>query len=143
MRITSSAFADGETIPTRYTCDGQDISPPLVITDAPPGTESLTLIVDDPDAPVGTWDHWVAFDIAPTVEIPEDVGQIGTAGTNSWGRTGFGGPCPPSGVHRYFFKLFALDVTLGLQEGADKAEVMAALEGHVLAEATMIGRYGR
>ncbi len=143
MRITSSAFADGETIPARYTCDGQDISPPLVITDAPPGTESLTLIVDDPDAPVGTWDHWVEFDIAPTGEIPEDVGQLGTAGSNSWGRTGFGGPCPPSGVHRYFFKLFALDVTLGLAEGSDKAEVMAALEGHVLAEATMIGRYMR
>jgi hypothetical protein len=141
MRLTSTAFADGETIPAEYTCDGEDVSPPLQIDAVPETTETLVLIIADPDAPAGTWDHWVAFDIAPTAEIPRDVGALGTAGVNSFGTIGYGGPCPPSGSHRYVHQVYALDVTLGLPEGASKAEVLEAMKGHVLAEATLTGLY--
>ena len=101
MRLTSTAFEPGTDIPTRFTCDGQDVSPPLSLQDIPAATVSLVLIMDDPDAPGGTWDHWVAYDIPLTTEIPQGVRDLGTAGLNSWGRTGYGGPCPPRGVHRY------------------------------------------
>lgn len=142
MRLTSSAFEHEGDIPSRYTCDGADVSPPLTLGDIPPGTVSLALVMDDPDAPA-TWDHWLAYDVAPTTEISEDVATLGTPGTNSWGRTGYGGPCPPSGTHRYVFTLYALDVLLGLQPGADKATLLAALSDHVRAEAVLLGHYRR
>jgi Raf kinase inhibitor-like YbhB/YbcL family protein len=143
MELTSPAFEYGESIPELYGCDGTDISPPLEIAGLPAGTAVLALIVDDPDAPAGTWDHWIAFDIEPTESIPESVGELGTAGSNSWSRTGYGGPCPPSGTHRYFFTVYALDAKLGLATGAAKTDVLGAIEGHVLAEATLMGRYRR
>jgi Raf kinase inhibitor-like YbhB/YbcL family protein len=143
MELTSSAFDDGAAVPGRYTCDGDDVSPPLQIGGVPAGAASLVLIMDDPDAPSGTWDHWVAYDVPVTEEIPEGVGQLGTGGRNSWGRPGYGGPCPPSGTHRYIFTVYALDTLLGLDAVADKGTVLAAVGGHVLAQATLTGRYGR
>lgn len=143
MRVTSSAFEQEGTIPERYTCDGDDVSPPLAVADVPTQARSLVLIMDDPDAPRGTWDHWVAYDIPPDAEIPEGVGSLGTEGTNSWDRTGYGGPCPPGGTHRYFFHVYALDTELGLPAGATKAEVLDAMAGHVVAEGALLGHYGR
>lgn len=143
MKLSSSAFAHGEAIPARFTCDGRDISPPLAVEDLPEGTAVLTLVMDDPDAPMGTWDHWVAFDIPMAGTVPEGVGTLGTPGRNSWRRTGYGGPCPPSGTHRYFFRVYALDRPLGLRDGADKTQVLEAMKGHILAEATLMGRYSR
>jgi len=144
MRLTSSAFAHEGLIPRRYTCDGADVSPPLELEEIPAAAVSLVLIMDDPDAPAGTWDHWIAYDIpATTTVIPEGVGSLGTPGRNSWGRTGYGGPCPPSGTHRYFFTVYAPDTDLGLGPGAGKSQLLDALSGHVLAEATLMGRYGR
>lgn len=143
MELTSSAFVHEADIPSRYTCDGSDVSPPLHLAGVPIGTVSLALVMDDPDAPAGVWDHWVEFDIDPRESIPEAVNGLGTAGNNSWGRTGYGGPCPPSGTHRYFFTVYALDTELGLPSGATKADVIAALEGHVIGEATLMGRYSR
>jgi Raf kinase inhibitor-like YbhB/YbcL family protein len=143
MEVTSSAFPHEGQIPVRYTCDGDDVSPPLSLSDLPEGTQALAIIMDDPDAPGGTWDHWIAFDIPVTTEIPEDVGSIGTAGRNSWGRLGYGGPCPPVGTHRYFFRVYALDNGLGLGEGTTKDQVLAAMDGHVLATGTLMGRYAR
>jgi len=144
MRLTSSAFSHQARIPTRYTCDGEDRSPPLSIGDIPDGTAALVLIVDDPDAPRDVWDHWVAYDIPAAGEIPEGVTNLGTGGRNSWGRTGYGGPCPPPGPsHRYVFRLFAIDTTLGLPEGVDKAAVLNAIQSHILDEAELIGRYSR
>ncbi len=150
FRLSSPAFQPGQTIPTKYTCDGMDISPPLTWTDPPGETASLALIMDDPDAPVGIWVHWVIFDIPPDArELPEGVppdpvledGSV--QGTNSWGRVGYGGPCPPRGTHRYFFKLYALDSTLSLDSTATKADVLAAMEGRVLAQAELMGVYQR
>jgi len=141
MQLTSDAFRNNARIPTRYTCDGDDTSPPLTISDVPTGTKSLTLVVEDPDAPGGTWYHWVAFDIPVITAIPGAVTTLGTAGTNSWGRTGYGGPCPPRGSHRYFFILTALDTELGIGAGSDQAAVRNAMDGHVLATATLIGHY--
>ena len=149
MKITSTAFSEGEMIPKEYTCDGQDISPPLAWTGVPAGTKSLALIADDPDAPVGTWVHWVAFNIPPDVtELPEAIPTDalptgGTHGTNSWRRPGYGGPCPPGGTHRYFFKLYALDTELALKAGASKKDVEKAMKGHILAEAQLMGKYKR
>jgi hypothetical protein len=143
MHLTSTVFDHEGTIPSRYTCDGRDVSPPLALSDVPAETASLALVMDDPDAPGGTWDHWVIFDIPVLTDIPEDVGALGIGGVNSWGRVGYGGPCPPGGTHRYFFSLYALDAELGLAEGATKTEVLEALAGHVLAEAMLMGRYGR
>jgi Raf kinase inhibitor-like YbhB/YbcL family protein len=143
MELTSDAFRHETRIPSKYTCDGDDVSPPLAISGIPAGTEALALVVDDPDAPSGTWDHWVAYDIPVSETIPEGVATLGTAGRNSWGRSGYGGPCPPSGTHRYFFTVYALDTTLGLEAGATKQTLLDAVEGHVLAEATLLGRYSR
>ncbi len=144
--LTSSAFAQGERIPTKYTCDGEDISPPLQWSNPPQGTQSFALIMDDPDAPVGTWVHWVLFNLpADTQELPEQTTLPAGAqdGKNSWGRTGYGGPCPPSGTHRYFFKLYALDTTVNLTSNADKAQLLRAMEGHILAQAEVMGTYSR
>lgn len=149
MKITSSAFVEGASIPLKYTCDGEDVSPPLAWSDVPAGVKSLALICDDPDAPVGTWVHWVLFDLPPTLaSLPEGVlaskeAAGGTHGTNSWRRPGYGGPCPPSGTHRYFFKLYALDATLGLDNRATAKDVLTAMQGHVLAQAQLMGRYRR
>lgn len=143
MKLTSTEFGDGEMIPIRFTCDGEDISPPLAITDIPAEAVALALIMDDPDAPGGTWDHWVEFDIPVTNTIVQDVGSLGVAGANSWGRTGYGGPCPPSGTHRYIFRVLALEAELGLEPGADKATVLDAAAAVTLAEATLMGRYAR
>ena len=143
MQLTSTEFAEGDLIPTRFTCDGEDISPPLAISDIPADAVALALIMDDPDAPGGTWDHWVAFDFPPTPVIIQSVGSIGVDGVNSWGRTGYGGPCPPSGTHRYVFRVLALSQQLGLEPGADKEAVLAAAAPVTLAEATLMGRYAR
>jgi hypothetical protein len=143
MRLTSSAFEPGGAIPSRFTCDGPDVSPPLSLADIPEGTASLVLLMDDPDAPGGTWDHWVAYDIPVRSEFADDRASLGTAGRNSWGRSGYSGPCPPRGTHRYVFSVYALDMRLELGPGADKVRVLKALKGHVLAEARLVGRYER
>ena len=141
MELTSPAFDHGSAIPARYTCDGDNVSPGLTITAIPEDASALVLVMDDPDAPVGTWDHWIAYDFAPIATIREDVGDLGTGGLNSWKEIGYGGPCPPSGTHRYFFRILALDTPVGLAEGAGKADVLAASEGHVLAEAVLMGTF--
>jgi Raf kinase inhibitor-like YbhB/YbcL family protein len=143
MLLTSSAFEHEGAIPTVYSCDGADISPPLALQGIPPGAGALALVMEDPDAPVGVWDHWVEYDFPVLEVIEEDVSSLGTEGLNSWGRTGYGGPCPPGGTHRYFFTVYALDATVGLTPGATKDEVLAAISDHVLAEATLMGTYSR
>ncbi len=148
LQLRSSAFTHGGAIPGTYTCDGENISPPLSIADVPPGAKSLALIMDDPDvppsAPVSVWDHWVVFNIPPTTaEVGEGKSPEGTAGKNTRGNLGYGGPCPPDREHRYFFTLYALDTTLDLAEGATKREVEDAMQGHVLARAELMGRYNR
>lgn len=148
--LISKAFGSGETIPRKYTCDGPDLSPSLRWTDPPAGTKSLALICDDPDAPIGTWVHWVFYGISQdTRELPEGVPkdkvlEDGRQGKNDFGRIGYGGPCPPRGpAHRYFFKLYALDRELDLSPGMTKASLLKAMEGHILARAELMGRYGR
>ena len=150
MEISSPAFQPGTMIPAVYTCDGADISPPLDWSGIPEGCQSLALIGDDPDAPAGTWVHWVYYDIPPkTDRLPEDVPQIecpgigGTQGTNDFGRIGYGGPCPPGGTHRYYFKLYALDTLLGLPSGATKQRLVGAMQHHILAEAQLMGKFKR
>ena len=144
MKLTSTAFQNNAPIPSDYTCDGSDLSPPLTISDVPSNTKSLVLISDDPDAPVGIWDHWVVFNIPlSTKEIAKGTEPEGTAGKNSWGRTGYGGPCPPSGTHRYFFKLYALDTMLNLPEGATKKDIEGAMQGHIVAKTELMGTYKR
>ena len=148
--LTSTAFAHQEAIPTLYTCDGEDRSPPLRWSEPPASTKSLTLICEDPDAPVGTWIHWVIYDLPPDLRtlsegIPPDEHPTvgGTHGKNSWRRLGYGGPCPPRGKHRYFFRLSALDTTLDLKPGASVEQVRKAMEGHILAQAELMGTYTR
>ena len=146
FELTSTAFAAGEPIPAKYTCDGADVSPPLQWSDPPQATQSFALIMDDPDAPVGTWDHWLLFNIpADSRSLPEQTSppRGSVDGKNSWGRTGYGGPCPPRGTHRYFFKLYALDTTLDLPTGTNKTELLRAMEGHILAQAELMGSYAR
>jgi hypothetical protein len=151
MDITSSAFQNGQPIPSAYTCDDKNISPPLVWTGMPPNTESLVLIVDDPDAPTGVWTHWVAFDLpADCSGLPEDAAKsnpiVGSAkqGVNDFKKTGYNGPCPPGGKqHRYFFKIYALDTTLGLPAGASRNAVEAAMTKHILAQGQLMGTYQR
>jgi Raf kinase inhibitor-like YbhB/YbcL family protein len=148
--ITSSAFSEGGMIPGQYTCDGPDISPDLSWEGVPEGTRSLALICDDPDAPAGTWVHWVLFNIpAGEKGLPAEIASKATLsngalqGTNDFGRLGYGGPCPPRGTHRYYFKLYALDIFLSLNAGAKKAQVEAAMAGHILAQAQLMGKYKR
>jgi len=150
MQLKSNAFSPEEMIPSKYSCDGEDVSPRLSWGEIPNGTQSLALIADDPDAPGGTFVHWVLYNLPPdTHQLPENVPakteQVSGAlqGKNNFGNLGYGGPCPPGGTHRYFFKLYALDQMLDLKAGATKAEVEAAMEGHVLAEAHLMGRYSR
>jgi Raf kinase inhibitor-like YbhB/YbcL family protein len=151
LQITSTAFSEGQPIPAKYSCEGSDISPPLQWTNAPTNTKSFALIMDDPDAPVGTWVHWVLYDLpANTTGLPEDVAKTqfvaGNAkqGLNSWPHLCYGGPCPPPGKpHRYFFKLYALDAMLDLKPGLTKNDLLKAMEGHVLAEGQLMGTYQR
>lgn len=140
VKLSSPAFAEGKPIPADYTCEGADRIPPLEISDIPANAKSLALVVDDPDAPMGTWDHWIVWNIPPdTKKI--DAEPSGVGGKNSWGRTGYGGPCPPSGTHRYFFKLYALDVMLDLPAGSNKASLEQAMKDHIVEQAQLIGTY--
>jgi len=150
LAITSTAFAGGEAIPARYTCQGEDVSAPLAWKDLPAGTKSLALIMDDPDAPdpaapKRTWVHWVLYNLPATAaglrEAVDSLPEGTLEGTNDWGRTGYGGPCPPIGRHRYFHKLYALDVVLPDLGEPTKAELEQAMEGHVLAKAELVGTY--
>jgi Raf kinase inhibitor-like YbhB/YbcL family protein len=150
IKITSPVFENNGLIPAKYTCDGNDISPPLKWDAVPQGTKSIALICDDPDAPMGTFVHWVLFGLPPgTTELTENVPrdkvlQNGAKqGMTDFGRVGYGGPCPPSGTHRYFFKLYALDTELKLDAGADKSRLLKAMEGHILAQGQLIGKYKR
>jgi Raf kinase inhibitor-like YbhB/YbcL family protein len=149
--LQTSAFSEGGTIPKKHTCDGGDVSPELTWTNAPAGTQSLALIADDPDAPAGTWTHWVAWNIpASDAKLPEAVPKNETLpdgtrqGKNDFKRVGYGGPCPPPGKpHRYFFKLYALGIKLDLRAGASRSELEQAMKGHVLGQAEVMGKYGR
>lgn len=150
IKLTSKAFTEGGVIPSRYTCDGEDVSPPLAWSGVPEGTRSLALICDDPDAPMGTWVHWVLFNLpADSDSLPEGVPPWKTLsdgtrqGTNDFRRPGYGGPCPPGGTHRYYFKLYALDAMLEAESGITKAQLLQAMAGHVLAEGRLMGRYQR
>jgi Raf kinase inhibitor-like YbhB/YbcL family protein len=149
--LTSSSFSASGDIPRKFTCEGADVSPELSWTNVPPGTKSFALIADDPDAPVGTWVHWVLYDLAPTVShLPEGVSKVATPavgghqGRNDFHKTGYGGPCPPPGKpHRYFFKLYSLDTLLNLGPDSTQAVVEKAMQGHILAQAEYMGKYKR
>ena len=145
MKLTSSAFQDGSAIPGKHTCDGADVSPPLAWRDVPPNAAAFALICDDPDAPAGTWVHWVLYNVPRTAnELREGDAGGGIQGRNDFRTTGYGGPCPPPGKpHRYFFKLYALRSPLTLKAGASKADIERAINGVVLSEAQLIGTYSR
>jgi len=147
MKLTSKAFKSGEEIPEKYTCEGEDISPPLDISDVPKRAKSLVLVLDDHDVPpeiseTGTWDHWVVFNIPPnTTHIPEGKPPKGKLGKNGWGKKVYGGPCPPDRRHTYTFTLYALDGILDLKEGCTKLEILHTMEGHVIANAQLVCTY--
>jgi Raf kinase inhibitor-like YbhB/YbcL family protein len=144
MKITSSAFHEGANIPSKFTCDGSDTSPPLQIAGVPSGAKSLVLIVDDPDAPSGLFTHWLVWNIPPqTGSIAEGSAPKGVQGANDFGKSGYGGPCPPPGTHRYSFKIFALDRELELRSGAKRSQVDAAMKGHIIAQGELVGRYAK
>ena len=151
VRLKAEAFKPESDIPAQFTCDGSNVSPALAWTAPPAGTESIALVMEDPDAPARTWIHWVVYDLAATERgLPEDVAPTATLpsgakqGRNDFGRLGYGGPCPPPGpAHRYWFRLFALDTKLDLKPGAARAQLERAMRGHVLAQADMMARYGR
>ena len=150
IKLESSAFKDGQSIPKQYTCDGVNISPPLEWKGIPKNAKTLAIICDDPDAPAGTWVHWVVYNLPA-----DDMGLIentpatqnltggGLQGKNDFGKVGYNGPCPPSGTHRYFFKLYALDAELDLKPGATKSDLLKAMEGHVVAQGELVGTYSR
>ncbi len=148
--VTSVAFDEGGLIPPRYTCDGANVSPPIQLTGVPEETKSIALICDDPDAPAGTWVHWVIYDLPPDLPgLPEAVSPDKTVlggakqGLSDFRKIGYGGPCPPGGTHRYFFKIYALDTATSLGPGARKGDLLKAMEGHVIAEGRLMGRYSR
>lgn len=149
--VTSPSFQNGVSIPKKFTCDGADVSPELQWSAPPTGTQSFALIADDPDAPAGTWTHWVLFDLpAESKALPEGVTKVdqpptgGRQGRNDFRRIGYGGPCPPPGKpHRYFFRVYALDEKVGLKAGASRQELEQAMEGHILATAEWMGTYRR
>jgi Raf kinase inhibitor-like YbhB/YbcL family protein len=144
MKITSSAFQEGGNIPSKFTCDGGDSSPPLQIAEIPSGAKSLVLVVDDPDAPSGLFTHWIVWNISPqTNAIAEGSAPKGVQGTSDFGKSDYGGPCPPSGTHRYYFKIFALDRELNLPSGTKRNQLDAAMKGHVVAQGELMGRYSR
>lgn len=140
--IASPAFENNKPIPRKYSCDGEDVNPPLSIEGVPEGTKSLVLIVDDPDAPMGTWDHWIVWNIQPTNRIGENT-VPGVEGLNSFRKHSYGGPCPPSGTHRYFFKVYALDTKLSLNPDSKKRDVENAMKAHILASSELVGLYSR
>lgn len=142
MKITSPQFQNNQLMPGKFTCDGEDVNPALSIEGIPDGAKSLALIMDDPDASMGTWVHWVVFDIPVISEIKENS-IPGKQGNNTAGRKQYHGPCPPSGTHRYFFKLYVLDTLLNLNEGITKAQLEQAMQGHILGKAELIGLYKR
>jgi Raf kinase inhibitor-like YbhB/YbcL family protein len=148
--VSSPVFDEEGMIPVKYTCDGDDISPPLLFDGIPAEAKSLALISDDPDAPMGTWVHWVMYNLPPdTREMPEKIASDeklengAIHGVTDFGRYGYGGPCPPSGTHRYYFKVYALDTMLDLSGKIDKKALVAAMEGHILAEGQLMGKYKR
>lgn len=150
IKIKSTAFEEGGMIPKKYTCDGRDVSPPLAWNSVPEGTKSLALICDDPDAVMRTWVHWVLFNIpADTRELSENIPPQKTLtdgakqGINDFRKIGYGGPCPPGGTHRYYLKLYALDTEINLEAGSTKEQLMRAMEGHILAEGKIMGKYQR
>ena len=145
LRISSPAFIEGGSIPATYTCDGADVNPPLTVENVPAAARSLALIVDDPDAPVGMWVHWVVWNVAPqTKEIMANSIPAGASqGKNDWRRNSYGGPCPPSGTHRYFFKLYALDTTLTLGTNTTKTDLERSMQRHIIAQAQLMGVYKR
>ncbi len=150
MKITSQSFKEGELMPEKYTCDGANISPQLTFSDIPANTKSLAIISDDPDAPAGDWVHWVIYNIPPTInELKENFPRDkelkdGTKqGKNDFGKIGYDGPCPPGGIHRYYFKLYALDIVLEKDYGLTKKELLKAMEGHIIAETSLMGKYKR
>ena len=142
IKIISSAFKNNERIPSKYTCDGIDVNPPLKFQNIPNGTKSLALIVDDPDAPMGTWIHWIVWNINPTEEIDEAT-VPGIEGINDFNKTSYGGPCPPSGIHRYFFKIYALKTKLDLNSNARKRDLEEAMEGKIMTKGEIVGLYSR
>ena len=147
IKLTSSAFQEGGMIPAQYTCDGRNISPPLAWSDVPSDAKTLALIADDPDAPRGTWVHWVVYNLPAAVKElaenapPQEAAAGGRQGKNDFGKFGYGGPCPPSGTHRYYFKLYALNTELNLPGGATKQDLLKAMYGHILDEGQLMGRY--
>jgi Raf kinase inhibitor-like YbhB/YbcL family protein len=150
IRVSSTAFREGELIPRKYTCDGNDLTPPLSWSSLPAGTKSVALICDDPDAPAGMWVHWVIFNIPATEKgLAEGVTSAGglpagsKQGINDFHKMDYGGPCPPGGTHRYFFKVYALDTVLALSEGASKGQLLKAMEGHILDQGQLMGKYSR
>ncbi len=144
MKVTSSAFQEGGNIPSKFTCDGSDTSPPLQITGVPSEAKSLVLIADDPDAPGGLFTHWLIWNITPrTNSISEGSAPKGVHGTNDFGKPDYKGPCPPPGTHRYSFKIYALDRELDLRGGAKRSQLDAAMKGHVVAQGVLVGRYAR
>src|SRR5438046_8185410 len=144
MTITSSVFQEGWNIPSKFTCDGANTNPPLQISDVPAEAKSLVLIVDDPDAPSGLFTHWAVWNISPqATTIAEGSTPKGAQGTNDFGKSGYGGPCPPSGTHRYYFRIFALDRELDLPVGAKRSQLDAAMKSHVIAKGELMGRYAR
>ena len=142
MKLECLEFENNQSIPAKFTCDGADINPAFIIEDIPEETKRLALIMEDPDAPMGTWVHWIVFNIHITDTIEENS-VPGTQGTNDFRKLEYGGPCPPSGTHRYFFKLYALDEKLHIEEGCKMKELEEAMEGHILATAELIGLYQR
>jgi hypothetical protein len=149
IELKSDAFAAGDSIPKKYTCDGEDVSPRISWGKAPEGTKEFALICDDPDAPGGNWVHWVLFGLSPRVvfvseNMPREEMVSVKQGKNSFGKIGYNGPCPPKGpAHRYYFRLYALDKKLELKQGATKDEIMKAIKGHIIAKGELMGRYGR
>lgn len=150
ISLSSDVFSDGEAIPSRFTCDGEDVSPPLSWSGAPEQTQSFALSMDDPDAPVGVFTHWVLFNVPASAQgLPEGVPKSerldtgGVQGRNDFGQTGYGGPCPPGGTHHYRFFLYALDAALDLDPGASKQQVLDVIQGHILGEAQLTGTYAR
>lgn len=144
LDLKSTAFDSGESIPTKYTCDGANVSPPLQWSGVPDNAQSLVLICEDPDAPGRTFSHWVLYNIPPTTTALSEGDESGTPGNNDFGKSGYGGPCPPRGpAHRYYFRLYALDGDIEVVSGATRPQVLDSIEGHILAEAEWMGRYER
>jgi Raf kinase inhibitor-like YbhB/YbcL family protein len=143
LSVKSPVFENNKLIPAKYTCDGDNVNPPLTIEGVPEEAKSLVLIVDDPDAPMGTWDHWIVWNIPPTTRKIEENTVPGTEGMSTYRKHAYGGPCPPYGTHRYFFKIYALDTELDLNQDSEKKDVEKAMESHVLAEGELVGLYRR